>query len=321
MPDAAHDSAGGLGHEAPRPRDIPLKGWVQILKRAFGELQGDHIALIAAGIAFYGLLALFPAITALLAIGGLILSPEQVASQLDMLAAVMPERAAEIILGQAAEVAGSENAGLGLAAIVGLALALYSASKGVASLIEGLNIAYDEQESRGFIHLKLLTLGLTVLLVTGMVAGLSATILLPSLFSLLPLPETLEQMLGLARWALLFVLTVFGVTLVYRLGPSRRSAQLRWLVPGAALACVLWLAASMGFAVYSEHFGSYNESFGALAGVVVLLMWLWISAYVLLLGAEINAEAEQQTRYDTTVGPGMPMGRRGAVKADSPPPD
>ncbi|NDV02402.1 YihY/virulence factor BrkB family protein [Pseudoroseicyclus tamaricis] len=311
---------GSLGHEAPRPRDIPAAGWIQIGKRAFAEMQADHVSLIAAGVAFYGLLALFPAITAFFAIGGLILSPEEVTAQMQNFSSVMPERAAEIVLTQASEVAGSQDAGLGLAALFGLALALYSASKGVGSLIEGLNIAYDETETRGFIKLKLLTLALTVMLVIGMVAGLSATIVLPSVFSLFNLPPSLEQILGLARWAVLLVMTVIGLSTLYHFGPDRSAPRWSWLLPGAALACVLWLLASIGFAIYAENFGSYNESFGALAGVIVLLMWLWISAFVLLLGAELNSEAEQQTFHDTTVGPDMPMGMRGAVKADTPPP-
>ncbi|MGZ9809309.1 YihY/virulence factor BrkB family protein [Pseudoroseicyclus sp. H15] len=311
---------GGLGHEASRPRDIPLAGWKAIALRTIGEFKTDHVTLIAAGVAFYGLLAIFPAITALLAIGGLVLSPSQVTDQLANVSSMLPPRAAEIILGQATEVAGSENAGLGFAALLGLALALYSASKGVASLIEGLNIAYDEQETRGFIKLKAITLGLTVMLVIGMVAGLAATVVLPSLFSLLNLPPSLEQIFGLLRWAILFVLTVLGLATIYHFGPDRSPPKWRWLIPGAALACILWIAASMGFSIYSQNFSSYNESFGALAGVVVLLMWLWISALVLLLGAEINSEAEQQTYFDTTTGPDMPMGMRGAVKADTPPP-
>ncbi|MEM7677074.1 MAG: YihY/virulence factor BrkB family protein, partial [Myxococcota bacterium] len=268
-------------------------------------------------VAFYGLLALFPAITAILGIAGLIMDPQDVTAQFETLAAFMPQQAADIILGQAQEVAGSEQAGLGLAVIIGIAVALYSASKGVGSLMEGLNIAYDEEETRGFVRLTLTRLILTVFLAGGMVAAISATLVLPSILSIINFGPTTEMLIGLARWALLFTMTIAGIAVLYRHAPDRKAATWRWLSPGAVLACFLWLAASIGFSIYVANFATYNESFGALAGVVILLMWLWISTFVILFGAEVNAEAEAQTRIDTTVGQDMPMGARGAVKADT----
>ena len=308
--------ASSEGEFATAPHRIPARGWLRILRRAWSEAGRDHVSLIAAGVAFYGLLALFPAITALMAISGLVLEPEQVTAQIERLSGLMPEGAADIILGQAVEVAGSQETGLGIAALLGLALALYSASKGVASLIEGLNIAYDEEETRGFIGLTALKLILTVFLIFGMVAALGATVIVPGVLAFVQLGAATELLIGFVRWALLLVLTVLGIAVLYRYAPDRRAARWAWLTPGAAMACAAWIAASVGFSFYVSNFGNYNESFGALAGVVVLLMWLWISAFVLLLGAEVNAEAEAQTRTDTTVGPGRPMGGRGAVKAD-----
>lgn len=315
-----HKTGHDLGHDATAPREISARGWKEILLRAWNDVGRDHVSLIAAGVAFYGLLALFPAITALIAISGLILEPSQIAQQIENLSALLPEGAANIIIDQATQVAGSQEAGLGLAALVSIALALYSSSKGVASLIEGLNIAYEETDKRGFIAKKLITLGLTIFLIVGMVAGLSATIILPGILSIINLGPTTEMLIGLARWAVLLIMTIAGIAVLYRFGPDRSAPKWRWLTPGAVLACVLWIAASVGFSFYAENFGSYNESFGTLAGAIILLMWLWISAYVLLLGAEINAEAELQTHYDTTVGRDMPRGERGAVKADRLPP-
>lgn len=305
------------GENAASPRDIPARGWWAILRRAYGEIGTDHVSLLAAGVAFYGLLALFPAITALLAISGLVLEPSDVTDQIDRLAAILPQEAADIILGQAVEVAGSQEAGLGLAAVVGILIALYSASKGVGSLIEGLNIAYDETETRGFIALTAVKLALTVFLVVGMILALSATLVLPGILAVIDLGATTEMLIGVARWALLFVLVTFGIATLYRFGPSRADAKLNWLLPGALVACTLWLVASIGLSVYVEHFASYNESFGTLSGVIILLMWLWLSTFVILFGAELNGEAEAQTRVDTTTGPEMPMGARGAVKADT----
>ncbi len=305
------------GEYAETPRAIPARGWWQLIRRAWAEVGKDHVSLVSAGVAFYGLLAIFPAITAILAISGLILEPDQVTGQFQTFAAVLPQEAAEIILDQAKEVAGSESAGLGLAALLALAIALYSASKGTGSLIESLNIAYDEAETRGFVRLTITKLALTVFLVLGLIGAICATLVLPGLFSIIDLGATTEFLIGLARWAVLLAFTVAGIAVVYRYAPDRDAAQWRWLTPGAIIACLLWIAASVGFSIYVENFASYNESFGALSGVIILLMWLWMSAFVILLGAEINAEAEAQTRADTTIGTDMPMGVRGAVKADT----
>ncbi|ARE40535.1 Ribonuclease BN [Rhodovulum sp. P5] len=308
------------GHSARVPAAVPAKGWKDILLRVWKKTGDDHMGLISAGIAFYGLLALFPAITALVAIGGLVLDPEQITAQIDELSAMLPDSAAQIVAGQAADVAGSASAGLGFAAIFGVLLALYSASKGVASLIEGLNLAYDETEARGIILQTVLKFSLTAVLIVGVVVGLSATVILPGLLGVIDLGPVTEWLIRSVRWAILLGMTVLGIGVLYRFGPSRRAAEWRWLTPGAVVACALWLAASVGFAYYTDNFASYNESFGALSGVIVLLTWMWMSAYVLLLGAVINAEAELQTRHDTTIGPDAPMGERGAVKADTLPP-
>ncbi|WP_246057882.1 YihY/virulence factor BrkB family protein [Arenibacterium halophilum] len=304
------------GEMARTPRAIPIGGWKAIALRVWTEVGGDHISLIAAGVAFYGLLALFPAITALMALAGLVFDASQVTDQIGLVASIVPEAAAEIIIGQAAAITGSEDGGLGLTALIGFATAIWAASKGVGSLIEGINVAYDEAETRGFIRLTATRLGLTIFLVVGMVTGLGATIVLPSILQLLSFGVTTELLIGATRWVALFAMTAFGICVLYRVAPDRRAAQWSWLVPGAVLATILWVAASMGFAVYVQNFGSYQETFGAMAGVIILLMWLWISAYVILLGAELNAEAEAQTRVDSTVGKSMPLGERGAVKAD-----
>lgn len=304
------------GRKAESPTDIPAKGWKDIALRVKSELAEDHVGLIAAGVAFYALLAIFPALTALMALSGLVLEPSEVTAQLDQLTDVMPQEAEQIILDQAVAVAGSREGGLGLAFIVGLLLAIYSASKGMGSLMEGLNVAYDEEETRGFISKTLWTLGLTVFLILGLVLGLLATLALPAVLNLIALPDWLETGMGLARWMILALMTVFGLAVIYRYGPSRDDAEWKWLSPGAVAACLIWVIASVGFSIYVSNFGSYNETFGSMAGVIILLMWLWISAFIILMGAELNAEIEAQTAHDTTVGPDEPMGERDAEKAD-----
>lgn len=305
------------GRNASTPLQIPFKGWKDIVFRIKDEIAEDHIGLIAAGVAFYALLALFPAITALIAIGGLLVEPSQIVAQMDNLSRLLPQQVTSIILDQATKVAGSEAGGLGLAAVLGLGLAIYSASKGVSSLIEGLNVAYDEREKRGFVKLTLLTLGLTLLLVFGLIVGMAMTLALPAVLAIFNLGTMNEVAISVVSLVVMSALTLLGLAIIYRFGPSRQDAQWEWVTIGAIVACFSWIVASAGFAFYVGNFGSYNESFGSLAGVIVLLTWLWLSVFIVLLGAEINGEVEAQTRYDTTVGEPKPMGQRGATKADT----
>ena len=280
-------------------------------------MTADHVGLIAAGVAFYGLLALFPAITACMAIAGIMTEPSGIVAQLERFAAPLPDEAATIILDQAAAVAGSEEGGLGLAAVLGILLALYSASRGMASLIEGMNVAYDETDERGFVKGMLLTYGLTLFLIVGFLIAVGVVAVLPAVLAAAgfgPLAEILARVVG---WAAMILLTVFGLAVLYRYGPDRARAKWRWITPGAALATVLWLLGSIAFAFYVANFASYNQTFGTLGGVVILLMWLWLSAYAILIGAEVDSEIEAQTKVDSTTGPEKPMGERGAVKADT----
>ncbi|WP_411891810.1 YihY/virulence factor BrkB family protein [Yoonia sp. SDW83-1] len=304
------------GRNAETPVDIPATGWKDVAFRLKDEIAADRVGLIAAGVAFYGLLALFPAITALIAISGLLVEPNDIVDQLSSLSGVMPEEVISIITNQATAVAGSREGGLGLAAAFGILVALYSASKGMASLIQGINVAYDEEEERGFIKLKLVTFGLTIFLVVGVLIALLSTLGLPALLAFIDRGPMIEIILTGGLWLGLVALTIFGLSVLYRYAPSRDAAEWKWASVGAIVGCLMWVVASAGFAFYVNNFGSYNESFGTLAGVIVLLMWFWISGFIILLGAELNAELEAQTRVDTTVGRDLPMGARDAKKAD-----
>ncbi|WP_306257621.1 YihY/virulence factor BrkB family protein [Pararhizobium sp. IMCC21322] len=305
------------GRNAETPVEIPPTGWKDTALRVKDQITSDNVGLIAAGVAFYGLLALFPAITAIIAISGLLVEPNDIVEQLDSLSGLMPAEVISIITDQATAVAGSREGGLGLAAVLGVLIALYSASKGMASLMQGINVAYDEAEKRGFIKLKLVTIGLTILLIAGLLIALSTTLALPVLLAFIDLGPVVEALITAATWGGLFALTIVGLSVLYRYAPSRDEPEWKWASVGAVVGCLLWIIASAGFAFYVSNFGSYNESFGTLAGVIVLLMWLWISAFIILLGAELNSELEAQTRVDTTVGADQPMGERDAVKADN----
>ena len=304
------------GRTATSPTDIPGAGWKDILLRVKDEIASDHVGLVAAGIAFYALLAIFPGIGAVMAIAGLVAEPEVVSAQIEELGAILPEQAAEIIIGQATEVAGGQQGGLGLAAVIGILLSLWSASKAMASTMEGLNVAYDETETRGFFVRTALRLALTLGVIIGFFVTVAVIIVLPIALELLPIGSLAETVATVLRWPVVAAIAIVGLAILYRYGPSRDEPEWKWVTPGAGIAVILWLVASVAFAVYVRNFGSYQESFGTLGGVIVLLTWLWISAYIVLLGAELDAEIEAQTRHDTTVGKAMPMGRRGAQAAD-----
>lgn len=305
------------GRSAETPTGVPAAGWKDIAFRLKDEIAEDRVGLIAAGVAFYGLLALFPAITALIAISGLLVEPSAIVEQLRGLSGIVPEEVIAIVTKQASAVAGSREGGLSLAAIIGVLFTLYSASKGMASLIEGVNVAYDEQEKRGFVRLKLVTFALTIFLMIGLLVALLAMLGLPAALALVDLGPVIEALAATGLWIGLLALTMFGLSVLYRYAPSRDEPEWKWASVGAVVGCLVWLIASAGFAFYVSNFGSYNESFGTLAGAIVLLMWFWISAFIILVGAELNAELEAQTRVDTTQGRDVPMGERDAVKADT----
>lgn len=317
-PDMTRDTASdNRGRTAESPTEIPAKGWLDILMRTKDEIGKDNVGLVAAGIAFYGLLALFPGIGAVVAIATLFFDPATISAQMDTVATLLPGDAANIVTGQVQELTGTESTGLGIAALFGIVLAISSASKGISNLMTGVNIAYDETEERGFFHRYAVVLGLTLLTAMLFVIALGLMVALPVALSILPGDGMGEMVATILRWPALLLIAVFGLAVVYRYGPDRADAKWRWISPGAILACLLWLVGTALFAVYVRTFGSYNETFGTLAGVIVLLMWLWLSSYIVLLGAEFDGEMEAQTRKDTTTGAPEPMGQRGAEKADT----
>lgn len=313
----AQPNEDSRGRQAKSPREIGWAGWKDILKRTYAEMQQDHVSVVAAGVAFYGLLALFPAIGSLLSIAGLVLDPAQVVDQMTEWTATLPAAAADIIRAQGVAVAGGAGSALSLAAIGGLALTFYSTAKGTKTLMEGLNVAYDEQETRGFLRLNLVAIGLTGLMIVALLVAAGLGVALPVVLDLLNFPPFVETLVHIARWIALALIAMAGLSLLYRFGPSREDAKWRWITPGAVIAILLWVAATGLFSVYVSNFGSYNETYGTLGGVIILLTWLWLSAFIILFGAELNSEIEHQTRVDTTTGHERPMGARGAVMADT----
>jgi membrane protein len=304
------------GRKARRPASIPLRGWLDIAYRVVIRVVPDQFGLIAAGVAFYMLLAIFPAIAALMALAGLFTDPASVVVQLQNFTRLLPDQAALILLNQAQLVAGTSDEGLSLTLWLGVGFSLYLSTRATTSLIHGLNVAYEEREKRSFVRFWLAVILLTAALLFGGVLLVLLLVGLPTLLAFLPLDFETERLLKGLRWAVMAIVLMVGLAGLYRWGPSRRRARWRWLSPGVVIAAALWFAGSLAFTLYVANFANYNQSFGSLGGVIVLLTWLWLSAFIVLLGALLDAEIEAQTMKDSTIGPDRPMGERGAVKAD-----
>jgi membrane protein len=273
--------------------------------------------MIAAGVAFYGLFAIVPALGATVAIYGLIADPETVQQQLQAAGSVLPEDARSIIDEQLSRVTDSAPTALGIGAALGILLTLWSANKGTKGLIEALNIAYDEREDRNFLVLNLISLALTLGMIIFVIVTLALIAVLPALFGNLGLSATLISLAQRLRWPVLAFIFVLALAVLYRFAPSRERPRWRWVSWGAVASTLLWIAGSAAFSWYASNFATYNETYGSLGAVLILMMWLWLSAFIVLLGAEVNAEMEHQTARDTTSGQTRPRGERGAYVADT----
>lgn len=304
------------GRLAAEPNELPPQAWKAIALRVKNEIAQDNLSMIAAGAAFYGLLAVFPSIAAAVSLYGLFTDPDTVTRHMQMLQTILPEQARMVLDQQLRSVTAAGDDALTLGAIGSFVLALWSASKGVKSLMTALNVVYDEQEKRGFIKLNAVALFLTLTMLLVVIISLGAVAVLPAVLGFLGLPPIAEAAARWLRWPLLAVVAVIAMGVLYRYAAARRPPQWRWVTYGAVAATVLWLIGSALFSWYVSNFASYNETYGSVAAIVVLMMWLWLSAYFVLLGGELNAEMEHQTRHDTTVGKPRPLGQREAYVAD-----
>jgi membrane protein len=319
-PGASHETDPGAvdnsrhGRQADAPQQIPPKGWKDIAKRTAKEVKQDQVPLLAAGVAFYTLLALFPAIIAGVSIYGLVADPETVRGQIDRLTEMLSPETATILGQQIRQVTSGAGGALGVATVIGILTALWSASSGMKALITGVNLAYDETESRKFVKLRglsiLLTLGAMVLLA---VAGATIAGFPPIADNL---PVVLQWVVSILRFVVLGALLIAGLAVLYRYAPDRDEPRWSWVSWGSGVATLLWILASIGFSIYVSSFGNYNETYGALAGIIILMFWLFLTAVIVLVGAELNTEMELQTAKDTTAGPTRPMGDRDAHAAD-----
>ncbi|MBA1158940.1 YihY/virulence factor BrkB family protein [Microvirga mediterraneensis] len=307
----------GRGREAETPAQIPSLGWKDILWRTYEEFGQDRLMAVAAGVTYYALLAIFPALAALVSIYGLFADPATIQDHLNALSGVLPGGATEIIGDQVKRIASKGGGTLGLSFVIGLAISLWSANAGMKAIFDALNIVYDEEEKRSFVRLNLQSLAFTLAAIGFILLALAAIVVVPIVLDFVGLGSGVEWLLSVARWPILLAAVVAGLAVLYRYGPSRDKAEWKWVTPGGVVAAVLWLAGSMLFSWYVSNFGSYNETYGSLGAVIGFMTWIWLSSIVVLLGAEINAEMEHQTAQDTTVGPAQPLGRRGATMADT----
>jgi membrane protein len=312
-----HTDADAAGRDAERPSQIPPRGWFAILKRVKAEVKEDNVALLAAGVAFYGMLAIFPAIIAVVTVYGMVASPSDVQAQVGEFAKSLPSGADELLTTQLENVtqAGRQSLSIGLA--ISLLAVLWAASGGVQGLVKSLNLVYDERESRGFVKLRGLSLLLTLGAILVTVVALALITVFPAAIERLGLGQAGELAASIGRWVILALVVLAALAVLYRFAPDRANPRWRWVSWGAVVALVLWLLGSVGFSWYVDNFGKYNQTYGALAAVIILLLWLFLSAFAVLVGAELDAEIERQTARDTTTGPERPMGQRDAEVADT----
>ncbi|HYJ28798.1 MAG TPA: YihY/virulence factor BrkB family protein [Allosphingosinicella sp.] len=276
------------------PADLPPRAWKDILVATWKEAGDDNISLVAAGVAFYSFLAFVPLLTAFVLTYGLVAEPASVVAHMQGLTSVMPQNAAEIIGDQLKSMTETGGGQKGLGLLVAIGIAFYGATKGAASVMTALNIAYDVVETRGFVKRTAMSFAmtggalLTLFLAIVAVAGSNA------LEGLLPsLSGVTHFAVKLLLWSVAAAAVVLLLAIVYRYGPNRPEAPWRWITPGSAIASAVWLAATAGFGLYVANFGNYNATYGSLGAVIVFLTWLYLTAYILLMGAELNSEIEQ----------------------------
>jgi membrane protein len=307
----------GRGRQAQAPAQIPWRGWKDVLARTYNEIQDDRLLAVAAGVVFYSLVALFPGIAAGVSSYALFADAATIGKHLSVAADIVPAGSLELVGQEIQRIAAKSDGRLTFGFVAGLVLALWSANAGMKAIFDALNVIYDEDEERSFVRLNLVSLFFTVCALVGAGVAVALVVVFPLLLAAFGLSSSDYPVVGYLRWPVMFVLMIVALAVLYRYGPSRRRAKWRWLSVGSVLAALLWLAVSSLFSWYLGNFADYNATYGALGAVVGLMMWMWLSTIVVLVGAELNAEIEHQTAQDSTVGVSKPLGTRGAVMADT----
>ena len=314
-PSVSSDSS--LGRDAGAPSEIPGRGWWAIAKRVAGNVSQDRLLTEAAAITFYALLALFPALAALVSLYGLFADPATISDNLNAASGVVPGGGMQIITDQVHSLASNSGKALGFGAVLGIATSLWSANQATKALFDALNVVYHETEKRGFLLRTAVTLAFTVGGVLFVLLAMAAVVAVPVVLNVIGLGWVADLLLRLLRWPVLLVALAALLACIYRFGPSREKARWQWVTWGGGFAAITWVLGSVAFSYYVSHFGSYDKTYGSLGAAVGFLTWIWLSATIVLVGGELNAEMEHQTARDTTTGPEQSPGGRGAAKADA----
>lgn len=305
------------GRDAETPVQIPAGGWKDILKRTYHQVGQDRLLAVAAGVVFYGLLAIFPAITALVSSYALFADPSTINQHLAFISDVLPAGTFSIVEDQIKRVLAKGDVKLGVSFAFGLIFALWSANGGMKAVIDALNVVYDEDEKRGFLKLNAISLAFTLGGLLSILTAIGLVVAAPLILKAFGLGRVGDALLQYGRWPALAILLLLGLALLYRFGPSRKSPKWKWVSVGSVAAAVTWLCGSALLSFYLTNYAGYDATYGSLGAAIGLMMWMWMSTIVVLFGAELNAEIEHQTRADSTEGESKPMGQRGAEAADT----
>jgi membrane protein len=307
----------GRGRAAKTPRAVPWRGWKDILWRTWAGITDDHLLTLAGGVAFFALLAMVPALTAGVSSYALFADARAIQDQLNLFANIVPPTALDLVRGEIIRIVANSNGRLTLSFLGSLALSLWSANSGVKAMFEALNVVYGEEEKRSIAQLNVFSMLLTICSIAAMLMIVTGVVVLPLVFSITGFLGIKLTIIALLRWPAMLILAMVAFGVLYRYGPSRRLVQAHWITFGSLMAAFLWLAMSATFSWYLSHVANYTATYGALGTVIGLMMWMWLSAVIVLIGAKLNAEIEHQTAEDTTIGPPKPLGSRGAVMADT----
>lgn len=274
------------------PREIDSSGWKKVLKRVKVLIVQDNITIISAGVAFYAFLAIFPGIMAIFSIYGLTTDAQSVQKQITSLAEVMPEETISIIERRVNNLMNTSTAALSWGTTFGILLALWSANRGIKSLFTGLDIVYRVENGRSFIKQNVVSLAFTLGIIVVIIVSLSFIVLFPALINTIGLHDRIDSLISWLRWPALAIMVISAISIIYQYGPARKTPGFQWVVYGATVATLVWLLASWGFSLYVSNFGNFNEMYGALSAVVIMLLWLFISSFIILVGAVLNRTAE-----------------------------
>jgi membrane protein len=305
------------GRYAERPSEIPARGLWDVIWRVYNDVLNDRVTLIAAGATYYIVLSMFPGMGVLVSTYGLLSDPSDIPLQISAFRDILPPGAFDMLLPQLEGLASKGRSELSFAFATSLVVAFWSATSGVKALFEAMNVAYGEREKRSFVHLNSLAIVFTLGAIATLVLLITIIGVVPAILKALYIDQWTELLARIARWPFVLALTGCATTIIYRFGPSREDAKLRWLTWGTALSTIVWAMATAAFSIYLLNFANYNATYGTLGAMIAFMIWIWLSIVILIVGAEFNAELEHQTKCDSTTGPPLPMGERGAVMADT----